>query len=156
MGRVEKHPARATRSRPVSCQFCRSRKLRCSRQFPCPNCTSRGIPCQIDIPSVASTGQIEESPNASPGKFQHDVLARLSRLEELVIGKGEPTCATSSGTGSRPSCSPRFPIAERSSNVDVDWLEGDVTYPGSTVRQPWVINTGRPAHSTRTDIAFVL
>lgn len=153
MGRVEKHPARASRSRPVSCQFCRSRKLRCSRQFPCPNCTSRGIPCQVDVPSVASTGQIEETPDALPVKFQHDVLARLSRLEELVIRKGEPTCATSNGTGSRPSCSPRLPLAERSSNIDVDWLEGEVTYPGSTVRPVFRISARRPAYSNQIELA---
>src|SRR4051794_1282425 len=39
--------ARNPRQRPVSCFFCRSRKLRCSRETPCSNCAVRKIQCLL-------------------------------------------------------------------------------------------------------------
>ncbi|KAJ5579790.1 uncharacterized protein N7459_005775 [Penicillium hispanicum] len=141
MRRVEKHLKRSSRSRPVSCLFCRSRKLRCSRQFPCPNCTSRGIACQLDASVAPSISTVDETLDQGGGdfSFQQDVLSRLRRLEEAVIGKGAPTPQPSSQTASQSSpaqpwhkdCSPAS-HAERPSTVDVDWLEGEVTYPAST------------------------
>ncbi|KIW29281.1 uncharacterized protein PV07_05106 [Cladophialophora immunda] len=37
--------------RPVSCHYCRSKKLRCSRQFPCDNCAVKGLTCQLYDPA---------------------------------------------------------------------------------------------------------
>ncbi|KAH7039897.1 uncharacterized protein B0I36DRAFT_3200 [Microdochium trichocladiopsis] len=39
------------RQRPVSCRFCRTRKLRCSREAPCSNCVSRDIHCDLVQPA---------------------------------------------------------------------------------------------------------
>ncbi|KAF7885602.1 uncharacterized protein EAF02_004111 [Botrytis sinoallii] len=52
-GRKEKI---ARRQDPVSCQFCRTKKLKCDRSFPCSNCRARRLPCvsaagQADVPS---------------------------------------------------------------------------------------------------------
>ncbi|KAG5920150.1 hypothetical protein E4U42_006288 [Claviceps africana] len=57
---------RKWRQRPIACQSCRRRKIRCSREFPCSNCTSRGIKClqfyepqephQIDALALADYG----------------------------------------------------------------------------------------------------
>lgn len=63
-------------SRPVSCHFCRDRKLRCSRVFPCTNCTARGVPC----PPV----QRAVSRKSSPPGIHPEVLHRLERLEALL------------------------------------------------------------------------
>jgi hypothetical protein len=70
----EKHNSR---QRPVSCKFCRVRKLRCSRGSPCSNCISRGITCELDqaIPQPVSDANSSES----------EIVARLRRLEELLV-----------------------------------------------------------------------
>ncbi|KAJ5724648.1 hypothetical protein N7493_006376 [Penicillium malachiteum] len=142
MGRVEKNLSRSTRSRPVSCLFCRSRKLRCSRKFPCPNCTSRGLACQLDGPVTSSSRSIETSPEASPDTFRQDVLERLRRLEEIVIEKREPPNITDEQASQKPPLrpwqkgNPPSVTEERpqASNIDVDWLEleGGVTYLAPT------------------------
>lgn len=128
------------RSRPVSCRFCRSRKLRCSRKFPCANCTSRGISCQLEGSSTVSVSSADEAPNTSSGTFQEDVLARLRRLENIVIGQSQHSQTPPDQVGSRPG--PPRPrrkgdliasFTKRSSTVDVDWLESQIAYPGSSV-----------------------
>jgi hypothetical protein len=65
---------------PVSCQSCRSKKLRCNRVQPCSNCTSRGVTCQFLL-SPRRRG-IE-----SPSTIQNNakILKRIERLESLVL-----------------------------------------------------------------------
>jgi hypothetical protein len=137
MSRVEKR-LRPARSRPVSCLFCRSRKLRCSRQFPCPNCTSRGIACDRDAPTATSINEaVEEESETPSGTFQQNVLSRLHRLERLVMGRGELSSPPSVQTGSQPSppSLPRgdFFTGEKYSSVEFNWLEGAVTHPSPMV-----------------------
>ncbi|CEJ55585.1 hypothetical protein PMG11_01836 [Penicillium brasilianum] len=139
MPRVEKNRTGPSRSRPVSCLFCRSRKLRCSRQFPCANCSSRGLTCQLESMSVLSTSSADEGSDQPSGNFQQNVLARLRKLEEIVITQREPTRSPSDQSGSRPGPPPRrkreisTSFTENSSTVDVEWLESQITHPGSTV-----------------------
>jgi Fungal Zn(2)-Cys(6) binuclear cluster domain len=64
------------RQRPVSCRFCRSRKLRCSREAPCSNCVSRGFRCELEYP----TG----SPSRTLGASEAELVERIRKLEELV------------------------------------------------------------------------
>ena len=65
-----------SRQRPVSCRFCRSRKLRCSRESPCSSCVSRGIQCVLDYPV--------ENASSSPTASKLELLERIRKLEELV------------------------------------------------------------------------
>ncbi|KAJ5994419.1 hypothetical protein N7451_010143 [Penicillium sp. IBT 35674x] len=134
MGRVGKHSSRSARSRPVSCLFCRSRKLRCSRQFPCPNCTSRGLPCQLDDPTASAVKNVEKIPDEAASTFQQDVLERLRRLEDIVLEKGEPDRAGEQVSPPRPwqKAYPTPLNSEKTPAMDVEWLEGEVTYPAST------------------------
>lgn len=145
---LQKHPhitmgRGSFRSRPVSCLFCRSRKLRCSRQFPCANCTSRGISCQGETRerapavSVSSTDEIPNTSNSNT--FQEDVLARLHRLENIVIGQSEQSRSSLDQTGSRPwppkpqhrgDLTASFP--EKSSVIDSDLLESQILNPGAS------------------------
>jgi hypothetical protein len=99
--------AARTRPRPVSCYFCRSRKLRCSRESPCSNCASRGIDCGLYSREV---GERSTSPHPTSTSFitrkdalhastNNDTslyptpaatrslgtLERLRRLEDLVL-----------------------------------------------------------------------
>lgn len=140
MSRIEKNSAKSSRSRPVSCHFCRLRKLKCSRQFPCSNCTSRGTTCQLyPTPSSPSLqNDLEELPATS----NPDVLARLRRLEEIVIGHGKastppeqaPTQAPSVPSPSTRQFEHPYMIHKgQSSAAAVNWLEGEITSPGSTV-----------------------
>lgn len=66
----------ASRQRPVSCRFCRSRKLRCSREAPCSNCVSRGIRCELEDPAEDSA--------VTPTGSESELLERIRQLEELV------------------------------------------------------------------------
>ncbi|KAL4886399.1 hypothetical protein BJY04DRAFT_204705 [Aspergillus karnatakaensis] len=82
----------SSRQRPVSCHFCRSRKLRCSRRFPCPNCTSRGISCHLYHSHVLEP---------RPENQGTDILARLQRLEDIVLRRSENTSTSVDMTPSR-------------------------------------------------------
>ncbi|KAF2864667.1 hypothetical protein BDV95DRAFT_508913 [Massariosphaeria phaeospora] len=115
------NPTGSTRTRrqtPVSCSFCRTRKLRCSRTQPCANCSARGIACLQEHPSPASQDSSEDPLRA-------DILARLRRLEELIIlGLSDDRHDTAT------ACSPSSPENARSPakhfsavHDDVAWLE---------------------------------
>lgn len=82
---------RQPRQRPVSCSFCRARKLRCSRQNPCSNCAGRGVPCDIGnaaLPPVSFQQQPQPQQPAGLATVGNDavnaLLARLERLESVV------------------------------------------------------------------------
>lgn len=96
---------RQSRQRPVSCHFCRVRKLRCSRQFPCSNCTSRGVECREPAdppPSTTCTLRTaavtkRTSPSPSSPSANSDVLARLERLESLLAIRNKEVEVQSTG-----------------------------------------------------------
>jgi hypothetical protein len=141
MNRIEKNSARSSRSRPVSCHFCRSRKLKCSRQFPCSNCTSRGATCQLYPPSSLTTSPRNEAEEL-PADSNLDVLARLRRLEEIVIGNGKPSspleqagirAPSVASPSNRHSEHPYMMHQGQSSAPALNWLEGEIMAPGSTV-----------------------
>ncbi|KAM6509473.1 hypothetical protein FALCPG4_017127 [Fusarium falciforme] len=81
------------RKRPISCHFCRMRKLRCNREFPCSNCTSRGVACpkpEHGATSVAGSAAARpapaKKPPARPSTDDPDIQSRLERLEGLLQG----------------------------------------------------------------------
>lgn len=81
---------RQPRQRPISCVLCRTRKLRCSRTFPCSNCTTRGITCQHDAaPPSAGIAPVAPAKAAvtNGGLSNAEMLARLERLEALVAAQ---------------------------------------------------------------------
>ncbi|EEU35996.1 uncharacterized protein NECHADRAFT_21902, partial [Fusarium vanettenii 77-13-4] len=73
------------RSRVVSCQLCRERKLRCNRQFPCTNCIARGVLCQA--PAAAGGREAPETPLAEPQVSNDQLLRRLESLEALLAAR---------------------------------------------------------------------
>ncbi|KAH8889097.1 hypothetical protein GQ53DRAFT_227405 [Thozetella sp. PMI_491] len=80
-------PEEFRRQAPVSCRFCRSRKLRCSRGQPCTNCRSRGIACEPCGPSELPSTEITApsvSSTAVPSVSLPDISERLRLLEETV------------------------------------------------------------------------
>ncbi|KAH6990382.1 hypothetical protein BKA56DRAFT_572200 [Ilyonectria sp. MPI-CAGE-AT-0026] len=79
---------RQPRQRPISCHFCRLRKLRCSRVFPCTNCASRGLPCPepLDPQTPAQPAAAKKASTTSVASTADaDVLSRLERLEALLV-----------------------------------------------------------------------
>ncbi|KAJ3545166.1 hypothetical protein NM208_g2649 [Fusarium decemcellulare] len=64
-----------TRPDPVSCQSCRTKKLRCNRVQPCSNCTARSLTCNFLVPPR----QFERSTTTS------DIIQRIERLESIVL-----------------------------------------------------------------------
>ncbi|KAK5045410.1 hypothetical protein LTR84_009274 [Exophiala bonariae] len=81
------------RQRPVSCHFCRTRKLRCNRESPCSNCSARGIQCHLYASDTkACTSDTSEGLDASDALGTHNevtrgVLSRLERLEQALLSK---------------------------------------------------------------------
>ncbi|KAI0098933.1 hypothetical protein GGR51DRAFT_576799 [Nemania sp. FL0031] len=74
---------RKGRPEPVSCQLCRSKKLRCNRVQPCSNCESRHVPCHFLIPPPRNQR------GRTPGLQNNtEILARIERLEAIVLAEG--------------------------------------------------------------------
>ncbi|KAL1614484.1 hypothetical protein SLS54_009742 [Diplodia seriata] len=97
-------PTKRARLDPVSCQLCRSKKLRCSRQHPCSNCSARGVTCiyAADPPPRYRSAQTDD-PTV--------VNARLKRLEEAVEAL------------SKSALPPLTPSSADSPAAALDWLE---------------------------------
>jgi hypothetical protein len=94
----------------------------------------------LESVSVLSTSSADEGSDQPSGNFQQNVLARLRKLEEIVITQREPTRSPSDQSGSRPGPPPSrgkrdisTSFNENTSTVDVEWLESQITHPGSTV-----------------------
>lgn len=104
------NPLKRPRQDPVSCQFCRSKKLKCDRQQPCSNCTTRGLACDSQLrPQPVS---VADADNAS-------ILARLKRLEDLVLGPpGQGTESTPSVH--QPKANTTSPLTAGLSPVSAD------------------------------------
>ncbi|KAI0466577.1 fungal-specific transcription factor domain-containing protein [Xylaria cf. heliscus] len=76
---------RKGRPEPVSCQLCRSKKLRCNRAQPCSNCESRNVSCHFLIPPPRS-----QRDGTSEAHQDTEIIARLKRLESIVLLGGTP------------------------------------------------------------------
>lgn len=70
------------RQNPVSCHFCREKKLKCDRQSPCSNCSFRGLVCSSEF-----TSQPQNRSALSDNADNVVVLERLRRLEEIVLNQ---------------------------------------------------------------------
>ncbi|KAF7894151.1 hypothetical protein EAF00_007665 [Botryotinia globosa] len=121
-GRKEKI---ARRQDPVSCQFCRTRKLKCDRNFPCSNCRARKVPCvsaigQADIPSSQPINSLSAG---SSSQGIEELNARLKRLEELLERKVNVS-GSSNDTASVVSTQ-ETPAEDTQITNTVSWLESD-------------------------------
>jgi hypothetical protein len=66
------------RQEQLSCEFCRSRKIKCNRVQPCSNCSARGIDCAFLVhPERQSIG-----PSIAPGHVE--LLQRIEFLERQL------------------------------------------------------------------------
>ncbi|KAI1774854.1 hypothetical protein F4818DRAFT_441679 [Hypoxylon cercidicola] len=76
---------------PVSCQSCRSKKLKCDRVQPCANCSARGISCKYLVPPQERAG------TATPLHSIPELIGRIERLESIVLQQ-DPIEASSEHT----------------------------------------------------------
>lgn len=100
---------RCPRQDPVSCQFCRSKKLKCDRRQPCSNCAARGVTCQPVARHTLQTPR--EDKQQSPFPENVEILARLKTLEDKVSAMGN---APFLSTQSPQQLSPATPISRTS------------------------------------------
>ena len=63
---------------PVSCQLCRSKKLKCNRVQPCSNCSARGTTCNFLVPPQGRTD------TTSTIHSNAELLGRIKRLEAII------------------------------------------------------------------------
>ncbi|KAB8269075.1 hypothetical protein BDV30DRAFT_230164 [Aspergillus minisclerotigenes] len=138
---------RRRRQLPVSCQLCRSMKLKCSRDQPCSNCVSRGVTCErayrmepttSSIASPITTSPVQAqttylqpgwsaNPSAGTGTGSNtEILSRLQRLEDIIL-------RTHGAAAPRPSTEPSY-ISE--GEGDSKWLEGVGTRDTSVAGNP--------------------
>ncbi|KAL4767259.1 hypothetical protein BDW60DRAFT_200397 [Aspergillus nidulans var. acristatus] len=82
---------------PVSCQFCRTRKLKCDRGRPCFNCASRKHECAYESASQREPAYPSLHPSGSQPRGSHvctqhcsELMKRIQRLERAVFPAGEP------------------------------------------------------------------
>lgn len=112
-------PATQQRSRqdPVSCESCRKKKLKCSRQHPCSNCTSRGIRCEFNrLPTadlIKPAPPAEQEDVSSLRDENAAVKARLERLEAIIYGK---CSADTTGGDERPTKARRLDNGQTAMN----------------------------------------
>jgi len=116
------------RQRPVSCRFCRSRKLRCDREAPCSNCVSRGIRCELEHPAGRSARTL--------GASEPELVDRIRKLEELLENQKSPQNETekhseSSDIHAQQARRSTLPPQIEHLDNDVAWLES--IYSGQNV-----------------------
>jgi len=126
-----------SRSRPVSCCFCRSRKLRCSRQFPCSNCTTRGVDCQ-SYTLQPSTGAVNKRKNYVCKDSESEIIGRLRRLEDIVterVVNRRQTLPEVPETDESASAETQSHVQHnwQSTPSDAEWLERECIDQSSSV-----------------------
>lgn len=155
------------RQRPVSCHFCRTRKLRCNRESPCSNCSARDITCHLyasDAQPCASNklGVVELRNAPDPRDDQsRAILNRLERLEQALLSNTSTTATsaqpvnalagrmpinpTSVETGIRAD----YPRNEPQSATDAELLERECVDQCCEVR-----DSRRSCSTSRSDDSF--
>ncbi|RMZ08299.1 hypothetical protein D0860_04709 [Hortaea werneckii] len=94
-----------TRQEPVSCDFCRRKKLKCDRTPSCSNCQARSITCiyqgSLTKPHVA----VAPYATSEAGLRAENTLIkeRLQRLEQAVFGQSDGNQAADSTFESQPA-----------------------------------------------------
>lgn len=130
---------RRPRQLPISCQLCRSMKLKCSREQPCSNCISRNVPCERAFPSTATLAapNPQGHPSATIDHRHDEIVSRLQKLEELVI---RSRCPGREGLQAREATVPPLVPTTREhmpeEEGDSKWLEAVGARAASPVGLP--------------------
>ncbi|KAF2451795.1 hypothetical protein P171DRAFT_478819 [Karstenula rhodostoma CBS 690.94] len=111
-------PKSRARPDPVSCEFCRTKKLKCSRVQPCSNCVARGITCRFLVPPSRER-------SAVPGDSL--LLSRIEQLES-AISSLQQQLRTENGPTSAPSAQASSDYASYPTSGTHDYDTEDVGY----------------------------
>lgn len=108
---------RRARPDPVSCQSCRSKKLKCNRVQPCSNCSARSIGCNYIVPPPRQT-EAATPPHSIP-----ELVGRIERLESIVLHQAQVETGSERVSGSLYTTPPEFTFATSDvvSNVHQVW-----------------------------------
>ncbi|KAK0106282.1 hypothetical protein ONS96_003922 [Cadophora gregata f. sp. sojae] len=116
------------RQDPVSCLFCRRKKLKCDRGAPCSNCKARKLTCSsaVDGHSIQSRTSAEQ-PNLGTSQNIDELNARVRKLEELLTRKtsleSSPTSKQSEPL--RSYTKDDLPLHDTGLTKTVSWAETD-------------------------------
>lgn len=106
-------PSGARRGRrPVSCNLCRERKLRCDRAVPCHNCSARDAECRFSPDPSSRQPPVKkrrETVSTTRRNADSDLAARLNRIEALVVNREavQPDHAASSSENGQVQLPPK-------------------------------------------------
>ncbi|KAK5173531.1 uncharacterized protein LTR77_002212 [Saxophila tyrrhenica] len=96
--------AQRPRQDPVSCESCRKKKLKCSREVPCSNCAARSITCDYGVARPVEPRPSSKQDELSVLRTDNAAIkARLERLESLVCNGGSPASDAPAELNTRPA-----------------------------------------------------
>lgn len=106
---------------PISCQACRTRKIRCSRDGrPCQTCVRRGLGAEDCI--YLGQPRLSTEPISTDPAVQNELLARIRNLEGLLQRQANSQAGTPTGEGAsplgEPSASGSFSESELGPGLD--------------------------------------
>ncbi|KAL1979611.1 hypothetical protein VTN96DRAFT_5451 [Rasamsonia emersonii] len=111
---------RVPRQDPVSCQTCRTKKLKCDRQQPCSNCKTRRVPC------VYGTGVVDETRLVKPAAHDEKTTTPNIVVDQRVEAKPPPAAENAP---SRIACQAHLSRESSEQQMTADWLEKIVMGP---------------------------
>ncbi|KAJ5920975.1 hypothetical protein N7466_009301 [Penicillium verhagenii] len=109
---------------PISCQACRTRKIRCSRDGrPCQTCVRRGLGAEDCIYLGQPRLSTEQSQSSTDPNVQNELLARIRNLEALLQKQvssqaGTPVAGSQSPLG---ALSATGSLSESDVGAGLDW-----------------------------------
>ncbi|KAL4979980.1 hypothetical protein BDW66DRAFT_84919 [Aspergillus desertorum] len=113
---------------PISCQACRTRKIRCSRDGrPCKTCVRRGLGAE-DCVYLGQPRLSSESTSAADTTVQAELLARIRNLEGML----QRQVGSYSGVSNSPLASPAS-LTGSLSDQDISTGPGFTSYPRSSI-----------------------
>ncbi|KAI1405367.1 fungal-specific transcription factor domain-containing protein [Hypoxylon fuscum] len=122
---VASRPAQTPQAKPLSCTNCRTRKLKCSREYPCHHCVRSGAECVF--PTRKRTRKPRKTKNS-------ELLQRLNRLESIVgqVGLGDLALGGSRGGAQAAGTSGNAMLANLSAPGIMSGPPSLESHPGQT------------------------
>ncbi|XMA13950.1 hypothetical protein WAI453_006741 [Rhynchosporium graminicola] len=114
------------RQDPVSCLFCRRKKLKCDRGAPCSNCRARKVTC-----SSVTDGKSDKSQQSAAqivlGTSQDidELNIRVQRLEELLTAENSEVLNHQGVSPTKSSRKKESPSQDIKLTKAVSWIETD-------------------------------
>ncbi|KAJ5668913.1 hypothetical protein N7462_009983 [Penicillium macrosclerotiorum] len=106
---------------PISCQACRTRKIRCSRDGrPCQTCVRRGLGAE-DCIYLGQPRLSSEQSSSADSTVQNELLARIRNLEGLLQKQVNSQAGTPTGGATSPLRAPSASGSLSESDFGTGW-----------------------------------